>query len=75
MKFGVYSVCIPHLTPEQAVVEVKDAGFGGIEWRVAINPSLSGDAKPDFFVNNRCTISSTPEACAHAARLCAEAGL
>jgi sugar phosphate isomerase/epimerase len=34
MKLGVFTVGLPDLTPEEAVRELKDAGYDGVEWRV-----------------------------------------
>ncbi|WP_027946720.1 sugar phosphate isomerase/epimerase family protein [Amycolatopsis taiwanensis] len=73
MKLGVYSICLPDLTPEQAVHEAKAATYAGIEWRVGVLPDPA--ATPDFFTNNRCTLPPTPEALARTASRCESAGL
>ncbi|HXV98275.1 MAG TPA: sugar phosphate isomerase/epimerase, partial [Anaerolineae bacterium] len=39
MKFGVFTVMLPDLTPEEAVQAIKASGYDGVEWRVA--PTLS----------------------------------
>src|SRR5262249_45802073 len=31
---AAYTISIPHMTPEQAVTAVRDAGYAGIEWSV-----------------------------------------
>jgi sugar phosphate isomerase/epimerase len=38
MKVGVFTVGLPDLTPEEAVRELKDAGYDGVEWRVTRVP-------------------------------------
>lgn len=38
MKVGVFTVGLPDLTPEEAVQEIKDAGYDGVEWRVTRVP-------------------------------------
>jgi len=74
MRLGICSVCLPDLTPEEAVVAVRDAGYAGIEWRVVANPDV-GDGPPSFFTNNRCTFTATPGDIARAVRITEAAGL
>src|SRR5215208_2984468 len=38
MKVGVFTVGLPDLTPEEAVRELEDAGYDGVEWRVTRVP-------------------------------------
>lgn len=54
MKYAVFSVGLPDLTPEEAVKELKDAGYDGIEWRVT-DQSPAADGKPDYWDGNLCT--------------------
>ena len=46
MKVGVFTVGLPDLTPEEAVREIKDAGYDGVEWRVTVSPRRRGARSP-----------------------------
>ena len=75
MKLSTFTVMIPDLSPEDAVQELKDAGYDGVEWRVTKVPEDRKDEEPSFWGNNLCTLAPT-EAQAHRARALAEsAGL
>jgi sugar phosphate isomerase/epimerase len=52
MKFAVFSVSLPEWTPEEAVRNLAELGYNGVEWRIADDP-LS--ATPSFWQGNRCT--------------------
>ena len=54
MRLGLYSACVPSLTPEQAIASSMETGYAGIEWRVS-NDVGDGRA-PHFLHNNRCTV-------------------
>jgi sugar phosphate isomerase/epimerase len=72
MKFGVFTVMLPDLTPEEAVQALRANGYDGIEWRVThIPPEWRGEA-PSFWGNNLCTLAPT-EADAERGRALAEA--
>ena len=49
MKVGVFTVALPDLTPEEAVRELKDAGYDGVEWRVARVPEEARSEEPSFW--------------------------
>ncbi|MFJ4268429.1 sugar phosphate isomerase/epimerase family protein [Paenarthrobacter nicotinovorans] len=66
MKLGIYSACLPALTPFEAIEAAASSGYSGIEWR--ISPEVGGAGAPDFLTNNRCTVA--PEA-DEIARICA----
>jgi sugar phosphate isomerase/epimerase len=34
MKFSMFTVILPELTPEQAACELKKGGYDGVEWRI-----------------------------------------
>ena len=54
MKYAIFTVGLPDLTPEEAVKELKTAGYDGIEWRITDqSPSKSGT--PDYWEGNLCT--------------------
>lgn len=65
MKFAIFTVSTPEWTPEEAVVELKAAGYDGVEWRVTDDPLMSGSGRTvaghgpniGFWQGNRCTLS------------------
>jgi sugar phosphate isomerase/epimerase len=75
MKLGDFTVGLPDLTPEEAVREIKDAGYDGVEWRVARVPEEVRGEEPSFWGNNLCTLAPAEEEARRARRLSAEAGL
>lgn len=64
MKFAIFTVSTPEWTPEEAVTELKSAGYDGIEWRVTDDPLMSGSGRTvaghgpviGFWQGNRCTL-------------------
>ena len=60
MKLGVYSICLPALTPAEAIEAAADQGYAGIEWRVS--PEVGDGNAPHFLTNNRCTVPPDPAA-------------
>src|SRR5215218_10115611 len=62
MKVGVFTVGLPDLTPEEAVRELKDAGYDGVEWRVTRVPEEARGEEFTFWGNNLCTLEATEEA-------------
>ena len=75
MKLGVFTVGLPDLTPEEAVREIKDAGYDGVEWRVTRVPEEARSKEPSFWGNNLCTLAPTEEEARRARRISEEAGL
>jgi sugar phosphate isomerase/epimerase len=75
MKIGVFTVGLPDLTPEEAVREIKDAGYDGVEWRVTQVPERVKEEAPSFWGNNLCTLEPTEEEAHRARRLSEDAGL
>jgi len=75
MKVGVFTVGLPDLTPEEAVRELADAGYEGVEWRVARVPEEVRGEEPSFWGNNLCTLEPVAEEAERAASLAEEAGL
>ena len=59
MKLGVFTVMLPDLIPEKAVAALKQAGYSGVEWRVAKVPAERKDKSPSFWGNNLCTLEPT----------------
>ena len=66
---------LPDLTPEEAVQEIKDAGYDGVEWRVTRVPDEVKGEEPSFWGNNLCTLAPTEEEARRARRISEEAGL
>src|SRR5215207_4086009 len=52
MKFAVFSVSLPEWTPEEAVRNLAELGYDGVEWRIADDPPR---VTPGFWQGNRCT--------------------
>jgi sugar phosphate isomerase/epimerase len=52
MKIAVFTVSLPEWTPEEAVRNLAELGYDGIEWRIADDPP---QATPGFWQGNRCT--------------------
>ena len=75
MKVGVFTVSLPDLMPDEAVREIKDAGYDGVEWRVTHVPEELRSDEPSFWGNNLCTLEPTVEEARRARRLSEEAGL
>src|SRR6266542_5428837 len=55
MRFAVFTVSTPELTPEEAVRTFAEMGYGGVEWRV-IDQEPSPSGEPGFWSGNRCTL-------------------
>src|SRR5215208_2307822 len=75
MKVGVFTVGLPDLTPEEAVRELKDAGYDGVGWRVTRVPEEARGEEPSFWGNHLCTLEHTEEEARRARRISEEAGL
>jgi sugar phosphate isomerase/epimerase len=75
MKVGVFTVGLPDLTPEEAVRELKDAGYDGVEWRVTRVHECVRSEEPSFWGNNLCTLEPTQEDAGRARTLSEGAGL
>lgn len=75
MKYAIFTVSIPDYTLEEAVREVKDAGYDGIEWRV-IDQDPASTAK-GFWAANKATLpfSTLAERAADYRKLTDGAGL
>ena len=60
MKYSVFTVGLPEMTPEEALKNIKDCGYNGVEWRVINKPDDKAilNEKPSYWGNNLCTIDS-----------------
>lgn len=75
MRIGVFTVELPDLTPEEAVREIRSAGYDGIEWRVTRVPDEFRSELPSFWRNNLCTLEPTEGEARRARALSEGAGL
>ena len=75
MKVGVFTVGLPDMTPEEAVRELRDAGYDGVEWRVTRVPEEARGEEFSFWGNNLCNLAPTEEEAHRARRISEEAGL
>ncbi|MCS6825959.1 MAG: sugar phosphate isomerase/epimerase [Caldilinea sp.] len=75
MKYGVFTVMLPDLPPEEAVVAIREAGYDGVEWRVTTTPSEVKNESPSFWRNNLCTLTPTPSDAERARALAQAVGL
>ncbi|MGP4039271.1 sugar phosphate isomerase/epimerase family protein [Gracilibacillus sp. D59] len=57
MKLSVFSVMTPDMEPEELVVELKQLGFDGVEWRYKEIPADSTKEPISFWGNNKCTLT------------------
>jgi sugar phosphate isomerase/epimerase len=56
MKFSVFTVSTPDLTPAELVTTLKESGYNGVEWRLTKVPEAYKDEAPTCWRNNLCTI-------------------
>lgn len=58
MKYSLFTVSVPEMTPEQALKKMKEYGYDGVDWRVTDLPTNPGTAKeaPSYWKNNYCTV-------------------
>jgi sugar phosphate isomerase/epimerase len=54
MRYAVFTCSTPEWTPEEAMAELVDAGYDGVEWRVADQQPVP-DGQIGFWAGNRCT--------------------
>jgi sugar phosphate isomerase/epimerase len=52
MRFAVFTVSLPEWTPEEAVRNLAELRYDGVEWRITDDPTR---ATPGFWQGNRCT--------------------
>lgn len=77
MKFAIFTVGAPELTPQELLVKLKEYGYDGVEWRVTDPSTAAPDAPADFWENNRCTIdvNTVVEQAPAIKAMCEEAGV
>ncbi|MBV9582582.1 MAG: sugar phosphate isomerase/epimerase [Chloroflexi bacterium] len=72
---SAYTISIPHMAPEQAVVAVRDAGYTGIEWSVHSHSPEISRQPTRLHRNDLGFVEAMPEAVRHARVLSEAAGL
>ncbi|MGF1646468.1 MAG: sugar phosphate isomerase/epimerase family protein [Kineosporiaceae bacterium] len=75
MRFGVFTVGLPELTPEEGAAALAEAGYDGVEWRVTHVPEEVRGEAPSFWRNNRCTFEPGLDQAARAREVARAAGL
>ncbi|MGF1660948.1 MAG: sugar phosphate isomerase/epimerase family protein [Kineosporiaceae bacterium] len=75
MRFGVFTVGLPELTPEEGAAALAEAGYDGVEWRVTHVPADVRGEAPSFWRNNRCTLEPDLDQAARAREIARAAGL
>jgi sugar phosphate isomerase/epimerase len=75
VRFGVFTVGLPELTPEEAAPALAEAGYDGVEWRVTHVPEEVRGERPSFWRNNRCTLEPDLDQAARAREVARAAGL
>lgn len=58
MKFSLFTVSVPEMSPEQALQKMQKYGYDGVDWRVTRLPDDPEILKeqPSYWRNNYCTI-------------------
>lgn len=54
MRYAAFTCSTPDWTPEEAMRELVEAGYDGVEWRVADQQPVP-DGRIGFWAGNRCT--------------------
>lgn len=57
MKYSVFTVGVPEMTPEEALKKMKEYGYDGVDFRVTTiptDPEILAE-KPSYWRNNLCT--------------------
>lgn len=57
MKYSLFTVSTPELSPEQLLQKIKAYGYDGVDWRVTAmptDPAILAE-KPSYWRNNLCT--------------------
>lgn len=58
MKYSLFTVSVPEMSPEEALQKMKEYGYDGVDWRVTTiptDPEILAEA-PSYWRNNYCTI-------------------
>lgn len=58
MKYSLFTVSVPEMSPEEALQKMKEYGYDGVDWRVTAiptDPEILAEA-PSYWRNNFCTI-------------------
>lgn len=60
MKFSVYTLSLPDMTPTQAAALIASQGLQGVEWRLSELPQAYASEPFSFSRNNACTVGMSP---------------
>lgn len=78
MKFAVFTVGAPDLTPDDLLVKLKEYGYDGVEWRIS-QPAKEPDkaTASSYWDNNLCTLDAANvlEQVQQYQKKCGEAGI
>jgi len=58
MKYSLFTVSVPEMTPEEALKKMQEYGYDGVDWRVTdlpVDKEILAEA-PSYWRNNYCTI-------------------
>lgn len=58
MKYSLFTVSVPELTPEEALERLQKYGYDGVDWRVTdlpVDEEILTEA-PSYWRNNNCTL-------------------
>ena len=58
---SAYTISLPHMTPEEAVRAVAEAGYTGIEWSVHTHPPERSHQPTRLHRNDLCFVEPTPD--------------
>jgi sugar phosphate isomerase/epimerase len=72
---AAYTISVPRMTPQEAVREIRAAGYVGVEWSVHSHSAELSRQPTRLHRNDFCFIDPTAEALAAARRLSEDAGL
>ena len=56
MKFSLFTVIAPDLTPDGILLYLKEYGYEGVEWRYKEIPAAFREEEASYWRNNLCTI-------------------
>ncbi|WP_153462018.1 sugar phosphate isomerase/epimerase family protein [Sediminibacillus terrae] len=56
MRFSVFTVMTPDLTPKQLIEHLVETGYDGVEWRYKETPEEFKQEQPSYWRFNKCTL-------------------
>jgi sugar phosphate isomerase/epimerase len=73
-RLSAYTISIPKMTPAEAIIAVKEAGYDGIEFSVHADRHGTSGQPTRLHRNDNCFIEPRPAALAEARKLAEDAG-